>query len=247
MTNDGGIQYQQQLGQQQEEQMEENMKLKAEFATALSKAQGQMHSAKKDSANPFFKSKYADLASVMEAIREPFANNGLSVIQVSIPSDKPEVCVKTVILHSSGYEYDCGVVTVPVIKNDAQGYGSANTYARRYGLQTAGVIPAEDDDGNAAVQAKPTGRPPIAKAMAEAHKPIAKDDYDALTPEQQDECRSYAAEVVGYYERGSMLGGREYLEGLGLDINMANGVWSQLDSKVRSAYKAANPKLQESK
>jgi hypothetical protein len=183
----------------------------------------------------------------MEAIREPFANNGLSVIQVSIPSDKQEVCVKTVILHSSGYEYDCGIVTVPVIKNDAQGYGSANTYARRYGLQTAGVIPAEDDDGNAAAKATPTGKPPIAKATAEAHKPIAKDDYDALTPEQQDECRSYAAEVVGYYERGAMLGGREYLEGLGLDVNMANGVWSQLDSKVRTAYKAANPKLQEIK
>lgn len=127
----------------------------AGLAAALAKAQGSMKGAIKDSANPFFKSKYADLASVVEAIRAAFSANGLSYIQTVEPSDKDEVRVETTLLHSSGEWISCGVLSLPVSKVDAQGYGSALTYARRYSLSAAVGVAPEDDDGNAASAAKP--------------------------------------------------------------------------------------------
>ena len=127
----------------------------AGLAAALAKAQGQMKGAVKDSANPFFKSKYADLASVVEAIRAAFSANGLSYIQTVEPSEKDEVRVETTLLHSSGEWISCGVLSLPVSKVDAQGYGSALTYARRYSLSAAVGVAPEDDDGNAASAAKP--------------------------------------------------------------------------------------------
>ena len=127
----------------------------AGLAAALAKAQGQMKGAIKDSANPFFKSKYADLASVVEAIRAAFSANGLSYIQTVEPSEKDEVRVETTLLHSSGEWISCGVLSLPVSKVDAQGYGSALTYARRYSLSAAVGVAPEDDDDNAASAAKP--------------------------------------------------------------------------------------------
>ena len=127
-----------------------------ELAAALAKAQGQMKGAIKDSANPFFKSKYADLASVVEAIRAAFSANGLSYIQTVEPSEKDEVRVETTLLHASGEWISCGVLALPVSKVDAQGYGSALTYCRRYSLSAAAGVSTElDDDGNAASAAKP--------------------------------------------------------------------------------------------
>jgi hypothetical protein len=126
-----------------------------ELATSLAKAQGSIKGAIKDSSNPFFKSKYADLASVVEAIRSAYASNGLSYIQTVEPSQADEVRVETMILHSSGEWISCGVLALPVSKVDAQGYGSALTYARRYSLSAAVGIAPEDDDGNAATAAKP--------------------------------------------------------------------------------------------
>ena len=136
-----------------------------ELATALAKAQGAMRFAIKDANNPFFKSKYADLSSVVEAIRDALANNGLSYMQHLAPSEKHEVCVETIILHASGQWISCGTLTVPVSKHDAQGFGSALTYARRYSLSAAVGVVADDDDGNAAAQAAP---------KAAAPKPVAK-------------------------------------------------------------------------
>jgi ERF superfamily len=135
-----------------------------EIATALSKAQGQMTGAVKDSENPFFKSKYADLASVVEAIREAFSKNGLSYIQTVEPSEKDEVRVKTILMHASGEWLDCGILAVPVTKQDAQGFGSALTYARRYSLSAACGVAALDDDGNAAAAAKPA-KPKMAETV----------------------------------------------------------------------------------
>lgn len=137
-----------------------------ELAAALSKAQGSMESAKKDSANPFFKSKYADLAAVVEAIRKPFADNGLAYTQLPARCAGEEVQVVTVLLHSSG-QWIASETNVPVTKRDAQGYGSALTYARRYGLQAIAGLAAEDDDGNAAV--RPTqllSRPKVENPVA---------------------------------------------------------------------------------
>jgi hypothetical protein len=105
-----------------------------ELACALAKAQGQMGGAHKGKANPFFKSVYADLSSVVTAIREPLSSNGLSFIQATEPSDKDEIRVITMLMHESG-EWLSSTIAIPVSKADAQGYGSAITYAKRYGLQ----------------------------------------------------------------------------------------------------------------
>ena len=121
-----------------------------ELATALSKAQAEMTGAVKSSKNPFFKSSYSDLASVCEAISGPFANHGLSYIQ-SPEFSEQYIQVITRIMHSSGQWIE-GVVSLPPTKNDAQGYGSAITYGRRYGLQAMAGVPSVDDDGQAAVK-----------------------------------------------------------------------------------------------
>jgi hypothetical protein len=126
----------------------------AELFGALAKAQAIMAGAKKDATNPHFKSKYADLASVWDACREALTANGLAVIQTTEPSEGAEVRVHTTLAHSSG-QHISGVIAIPVNKNDAQGYGSALTYARRYALAAmVGIAPA-DDDGNAASDARP--------------------------------------------------------------------------------------------
>jgi len=122
----------------------------ANLATALAMAQMNIKGAIKDSNNPFFKSKYADLSSVVEAIRPAFGQCGLSYIQRVEPSDRDEVRVETILLHASGEWLSCGVLNLPVSKVDAQGYGSALTYARRYSLAAACGVAPEDDDGNAA-------------------------------------------------------------------------------------------------
>ena len=122
-----------------------------ELATALSKAQSEMTGAVKSTKN-FFKSTCSDLASVCAAISKPFSDNGLSFIQ-SPEFSEQHIQVVTRIMHSSGQWIE-GVVTLPPTKNDAQGYGSAITYGRRYGLQAMAGVPSVDDDGQDAVKHK---------------------------------------------------------------------------------------------
>lgn len=121
------------------------------LATALSKAQGQMQGAKKDADNPFFKSKYADLASVWEACRKPLADNELSVSQV-VDANESGMFVKTMLMHSSG-ECISGIMPVQFTeKTTAQQIGSIITYYRRYALSAIVGVAPEDDDGNNASQ-----------------------------------------------------------------------------------------------
>jgi hypothetical protein len=124
-----------------------------ELATALAKAQGSLEGAKKDSANPHFKSKYADLASVWDACRDALSKNSLSVVQLPGECADGKIEMTTMLLHSSG-QWISERLTIPLAKVDAQGYGSAVTYARRYALAAAVGIAPEDDDGNAAVAGK---------------------------------------------------------------------------------------------
>jgi len=118
--------------------------------TALVKALPELESAKKNKANPAFKSKYADLAAVIEAI-EPITKHGLWYRQHQHENENG-VMIETFYIHESGQEMSAGCVFMPATKKDAQGFGSALSYARRYGLQTAFGLATEDDDGNAAVK-----------------------------------------------------------------------------------------------
>ena len=120
-----------------------------ELATALCAAQSQMGGAVKDSANPFFKSSYADLTSVIKAIKQPFADNGLSYTQFPV-NDDSGVGVSTRLMHISGQWLEMGY-TLPTVKKDPQAAGSAITYARRYALQSIAGIPTADDDAESAM------------------------------------------------------------------------------------------------
>lgn len=120
----------------------------ANLASALCKAQSVMSGAKKDKKNPFFKSSYADLASVFDALREPFAENGLAVSQTMDVLESGRTVLLTRLMHSSG-EFLEGKMMLPDEPNP-QKMGSAITYYRRYSLMAIAGIPAEDDDGNAA-------------------------------------------------------------------------------------------------
>jgi hypothetical protein len=123
------------------------------IAIALNKAQGEMSGAKKGSTNPFFKSSYADMNAVVDAVRIPFSENGLSYSQFPIFKDG-FVGVETILLHDSG-EWISGELLLPMTKQDPQAAGSAITYARRYALQSIAGIPAEDDDGHSASKPVP--------------------------------------------------------------------------------------------
>lgn len=121
-----------------------------QIAKALVSAQKVMGNATKDSKNPFFKSKYADLNAVREAVLPSLNANGISVLQPTIFLDGRKF-VQTVFLHESG-EFISGLTEVLSAKElDAQAQGSGISYARRYGLQSLANVGAEDDDGQAAV------------------------------------------------------------------------------------------------
>jgi ERF superfamily len=142
-----------------------------EIYTALHKAQMKMQGALKDSNNPFFKSKYADLSSVAEAVKSGIEGTGLAYFQRS-QMLAGHAAIETVITHESGQHVECGVISVPTIKNDPQAFGSALTYARRYSLAAAFGVLAEDDDGNKASlpysSPKKTNPSDLAKAQQEA-------------------------------------------------------------------------------
>lgn len=142
------------------------------LAAAMSVAQGAMGAAIKGNSNPFFKSKYADLGSVIEAIKPHFAAQGLSYVQFPVSAES-SVGVTTRLMHSSGewLEQD---YFIPLGKMDAQAAGSAITYARRYALQAIAGIPSEDDDGNAATQAAPAVPQTVTKAQAKIISDLIK-------------------------------------------------------------------------
>jgi len=122
-----------------------------DLATALCLAQAQMGGAIKDSNNPFFKSSYADLASVIRVLKEPLSNNGLSFVQFPITSEGGQgIGVCTMLMHSSG-QWLQGEYLLPMDKVNPQGALAAITYARRGALQSLFGIPAVDDDGNSLV------------------------------------------------------------------------------------------------
>ena len=121
------------------------------IATALVKAQKEFGPALKSSTNPHFKSRYADLSACIEAVIDGLNNNGIFLTQ-KLMSNDAGVNVQTVLLHESGEMLECGDIFIPANKHDAQGFGSALTYARRYSLMSACGIAPEDDDGNAAVR-----------------------------------------------------------------------------------------------
>ena len=127
------------------------------LAAALAKAQGAMHGAVKDSRNPHFSSRYADLASVWDACRGALAANEIAVVQVPSTPEAGLVGMTTMLLHASGEWIQSDPMTVQVKDAGPQAVGSGNTYCRRYQLAAMVGVAPEDDDGEAA-EARPVSQ-----------------------------------------------------------------------------------------
>jgi hypothetical protein len=130
------------------------------IAAAFVQAQRNFAPALKKADNPYFGSKYADLAVCIEAVIDALHDNGIALIQHTDVSDKG-VIVSTVFMHESGEHMATGSIFVPAAQNSPQAFGSALTYARRYSLMTACGIAPEDDDGNAASKPAPARKPDV--------------------------------------------------------------------------------------
>lgn len=154
------------------------------IAKALIEAQKEMGNAIKDSSNPFFKSKYADLNSVREACMPALNKHGIAVLQPTVHIDGKNF-VRTVLLHDSGEMFESLTEIIYNKQNDAQAQGSGISYARRYGLQSLVCIGAEDDDGNKAVEPKKKADPePLVEEVLESlHNEFMKlwNEYRDLT------------------------------------------------------------------
>lgn len=163
------------------------------LAEALAKAQGMMSTAKKDSDNPFFGSRYADLAACWEVCRDPLARNGLAIIQTTTPATDGTVRVVSTLAHASG-EWIRGELAVRPVKADPQGIGSALTYARRYGLcSLVGIVADEDDDGEAA-QGRGAGQKPKQSPARQAQSPQGQTKPPAQTQGQPRQTGGAASE-----------------------------------------------------
>lgn len=169
------------------------------LAAALAKVQGALTHAVKGNVNPAFRSKYADLASVWEACRSQLSENEVAVVQSLQPSPDGWVTVETLLAHSSG-EWSSSLVTLPVSAKTAHGYGSAITYARRYGLAASVGVYQDDDDANGAVGA--------AEASHASAKPVQKGaTAEQITKAMEAPAHDGAAdEASELYEKAAILG-----------------------------------------
>lgn len=168
---------------------------------AMAAAFPEIEGAVKDSNNPHFKSKYADLSSVVEAIKPALAKHKLFFVQMT-HDQQGGVCVETIVGHESGEQFSFGKLFVPAGKNDAQGYGSALTYARRYSLMTAFGVCPEDDDGNAAAKSVPQ-REQVAPAHINAQQ-LAKiqAEIDRTGTDIQAICKGYGVKALAQLNAG---------------------------------------------
>ena len=150
---------------------------------AMASFQATVENASKKSINPAFKSKYADLAEILNTVREDLGKHGLALVQ--FPSFQDGVAsVETILSHESG-EWMAGLCSAPVTKQDAQGVGSAITYLRRYSIAAVCGIAQEDDDANGSVGRKTERQEPdqtqglIAPILAAPDMAKLKATYDA--------------------------------------------------------------------
>jgi hypothetical protein len=148
--------------------------------SAFVKAQKAFGPALKTSTNPHFRSKYADLSACVEAVIDALNDNGIGLIQTLHECDNG-VIVETVFVHESGESLSCGKLHVPATKQDAQGFGSALTYGRRYSIMAACGLAPEDDDGNAAVKSyKPQARTGRVLGEMIAGKRLSEEDVSQV-------------------------------------------------------------------
>jgi hypothetical protein len=154
-----------------------------EIAKAIAAAQGELKNVVKDSNNPHFRSKYADLASILDEVRPIYSKHGIAIVQAAF-NEGDMIGVETRLIHVSG-EWVSGRVSTTLAKRDAQGVGSAITYMRRYGLAGMTLVAQDDDDGEAAVDRSPKGSKAKEKEEARATaKELAADPVSPMALRQ---------------------------------------------------------------
>ena len=177
-----------------------------EIIEALLKAQKEMGNAIKGANNPFFKSKYADLNSVREAVMPLLNENGILVLQPIVHIDGKNF-VKTILMHESGQTIESFTEILFKVSNDPQAQGSGITYARRYGLQSLVCIGADDDDGNRGAQEPKQPTPPVKK---EPVKPSFLDKEKAI--KEMDEVKSLSEITVVWKKYVGLQTDKEFIE-----------------------------------
>lgn len=197
-----------------------------EIGAALAKAQAEMSNPKFDKTNPHFRNKFASLAAVRDAVVPVLSKHGISCLQ-DLRNVTGGVACSTILLHTSGQSITFGPLEMPVSKNDAQGFGSAATYARRYHLMAvANVVGDEDDDANSAT-GKPAAATPIASGIG-IHSPLGDVQIN-------DEVRAYADSIASATDPTIIRQLCADLKEEGEETYRS--VWSLLDSKTRSNIK----------
>jgi hypothetical protein len=200
------------------------------LSKALVKMQSEMGAASKSSDNPFFKSKYADLASVKEATRLPLLNNGLTITQFVGEYVAGVMSLETIILHESG-EYMSRVASIPIAKADCHAATAGVTYLRRTSIAAVCNLMQEDDDGNAAADPKKRGKG--------AHSPI-QDSLKELSTSELAKANSVSILMTKAHRDGNVEEARRLFYDNGLINEVKSGIWEllQSNSKCRSAVSA---------
>lgn len=156
-----------------------------ELAEALLKAQKEISKAYKTATNPFFKSSYADLTSVISAVKEPLNENGITFLQAIDATEGGQPVIETILLHESGQYLSSRTPVFCSKPNDPQAFGSGVTYSKRYALQAMMGLPTTDDDGEKAMarNKKPAPKPnPSTRSTPPAKRPeIPKEALDIVT------------------------------------------------------------------
>lgn len=207
------------------------------LSEALAKAQAELRNPHFDSVNPHFKSKFASLGAVREAVIPTFAKHGLSLTQWPVSENGSAGCI-TLVAHSSG-EWIEETFLIPVDKHNAHGYASGVTYAKRISMQSvAAVVGDEDDDGNTAVGDNVKGDKPAAGG-ASGHQ-VKKEAFEALPQDEQEFLRKIAADVSALISEDRAYDAYGYWKAQKLDVEEMVAIQYLWDSKERSAlHKAA--------
>lgn len=118
------------------------------ISQALVEFQSAVKQPKKDKSNPFFKSKYVPLESIVEVITEEAPKHGLSFMQSPCSDEHGRIGISTIVMHSSGEYIEYEPVFMKAEKNNAQGSGALITYLRRYTLSSIFSITSDEDDNS---------------------------------------------------------------------------------------------------
>ncbi len=199
---------------------------------SLVKAQSEMTHAAFDQTNPHFKSKFASLKSVIDAVKPALNANGIFFMQISHPVDAG-VGIETVFCKGDE-KLSAGVVVVPVDRANAQGLGSSMTYAKRYSLVLAtGISADEDDDGNGAAANPPPPNSTGRKPQSVTRQVIEQEGIVVDEPKRD----AYVTQLMAKVTEADTGGVQELVDELSTDSEMKIAVWAELPSPVRSFIK----------